>query len=328
MKIILGAISIIALAIFSGFTVVSCAGSDRTPSGGEISQDAAQDESKTATTLEEVQEESQIMGEISETEPMDEGHIMIANVGDFKFNPRDIKTVREDIFINGHFSIFDIMVHLDDTGQIDMEYHFDEDMNTHVIDSINDRDFWWHIAYYDGGWPERNVFRADHYPYKDRMYISIVEVEEREVEAYYEVFRNEIKRKNDNDGKVIVPEVIINGPQTGRLTFENVEVKPHDLRNDMFAPETITAIDAIMTLGDEGKIRYVLNWYESVGTAGVVKNYFVDGINDDISSGRCGFVYEEGSLTYNGFAGNHIHIPSDARVINSPEYIEYFWICI
>jgi hypothetical protein len=324
----LKAISIIVLIILSGFTVVSCAVGEKAPAGGEITQEKTDGESLVEATMEKVQGESQISGEISNTEPVDEGHIMIANIGDFRFNPRDIKTVREDIFLKGQFSIFDILVHLDDSGQIKMDYHFDEDMNTHVIDSINDRNFWWHVAYYDGGWPERNVFRADHYPYKDRMYISIIEVEEREVDAYYEVFRDEIKRKNDNDGKIIVPEVIINGPKGGRLVFENIEVKPHDLRDDMFIAGTITAIDAILTLGDEARLRYELNWYESVGTAGIVKNYFVDGINDDISSGRCGFVYEEGSLTYNGFAGNHIHIPSDARVINSPEYIEYFWICI
>ena len=57
-----------------------------------------------------------------------------------------------------------------------------------------------------------------------------------------------------------------------------------------------------------------------------ILNYFVDGINNDISYGTCGFVYESGSerLSY----GNHIHIPSDYRVINSPEYVEWFWICL
>ncbi len=29
-----------------------------------------------------------------------------------------------------------------------------------------------------------------------------------------------------------------------------------------------------------------------------------------------------------GFRGNHIHLPSDTRIINSPEYVLYYWICI
>ena len=54
----------------------------------------------------------------------------------------------------------------------------------------------------------------------------------------------------------------------------------------------------------------------------------IDGIDEDKSVGRCGFVYEEGSYQFSSFRGNHIHIPSDTRVLTSPEYIEWFWICI
>jgi hypothetical protein len=175
-------------------------------------------------------------------------------------------------------------VYLDDEGKIDMEYHFDDSMNTHIIDSLNGMNNWWHIAYYDGGWPELNVFRMDHYPYKDKMYISISETEESRLERYYEVFREEINRKENNGGKIIIPEIRIQGPSSGSLLFENVEIKPHDLRNDTFKEGTITAIDAIMTLADEAKLIYGLNWYESIGTAGLVKDYYVDSINDVVSS--------------------------------------------
>jgi len=77
---------------------------------------------------------------------------------------------------------------------------------------------------------------------------------------------------------------------------------------------------------DQEKIEYELQWYESVGTADIVKSYWVDSIDGDKTSGRCGFVYEAGSLAF-PFAG-HIHIPPDIRAINSPEYVKYFWICI
>jgi len=146
--------------------------------------------------------------------------------------------------------------------------------------------------------------------------------------SYYAVFEEETARIEANNGRIIIPEVIIRGPQTGDIIFKDVEVKPHNLRNDMLKDGTVTAIDAIMSLGDEGKISYELFWYESIGTAQIVKNYWVNGINKDKSYDRCGFVYEEGSLAYYRFTGNHIHIPSDIRIINSPEYLEYFWICI
>ena len=63
-------------------------------------------------------------------------------------------------------------------------------------------------------------------------------------------------------------------------------------------------------------------------TAEIVRSYWVSRINADQMHDRCGFVYEAGDLDYLFFRGNHIHIPSDFRPINSPQYVEYFWICI
>ena len=253
--------------------------------------------------------------------------IVIETVGEFSFVPHDIKTVRPDIFKEGHFSIFDILAFLEDSKAIDMQYHFDDTRNTHVIDSINGRKNWWYMAYYDGGWPERNVFRMDHYPYKDKMYIRIFEDDKVMIDRVHKVFSEEIQRKEQNGGTVIIPTVIIRGPRND-LRFTNVTVKPHNLRNDTFQDGVITAIDVILSLGDDQKLSYDLQWFDSIGTAGVVRSYWVSRINEDRMRGRCGFVYEAGSWSYEGFRGNHIHIPSDFRVINSPEYEEWFWICI
>ncbi|MFO7929361.1 MAG: hypothetical protein R6U35_06820 [Candidatus Humimicrobiaceae bacterium] len=274
------------------------------------------------------QEKNIITGKISKTKPIIEGMIEIEGIGNFKFNPLEVSTIRDDLFNEGYFSIFDILVSLEQSGEIEMEYYFDEELNTYVIGSINGIEGWWYIAYYDGGWPERNVFRMDHYPYKDKMSITIIEASQRELESYYDVFREEIARKNLNGDEIIIPEVVLRGPNIGDLIFENFKVEAHNLRNDMLKEGTVTAIDAIMALGDEGLIDYELFWYESIGTAEIVKNYWVNRINNDAASGRCGFVYEEGSVDFSGFRGNHIHIPSDIRIINSPEYLEYYWICL
>ncbi|MFX0064000.1 MAG: cytochrome b/b6 domain-containing protein [Candidatus Hermodarchaeota archaeon] len=257
-----------------------------------------------------------------------EASIEISNIGTFIFNPNEVNTIRPDIFNEGYFSIFDILVHLDNNGFINMQYYFDENMNTHVIESINDlvllEGEWWYHAYYDGGWLENNAFRMDHYPYKDQMFLYVF-TGSLNLEELYTVFREEVERKEQNEGKIIIPTVTIRGQQE-TLTFNNVEVTAHNLRNDILQEGVITAIDVIMSLGDQGKITYDIQWYETVGTA-EVGNFFVVQINDDVAFNRCGFVYEEGSLKYKD-NGNHIHIPSDIRVINSPEYEEWFWICI
>jgi len=119
---------------------------------------------------------------------------------------------------------------------------------------------------------------------------------------------------------------ILAGSETlaGELHFENVLVEPHNLRSDTFQEGVITAIDIVLSLGDQGKIDYDLQWYNSIGSAEVVRSYWVERINDSQASGRCGFVYETGFPSFH--LRNHIHIPSDFRPINSPEYARWFWI--
>ncbi len=277
--------------------------------------------------LETVTEESRVLGEMGETAANLPGEVEITGLGTFSFDPGEVSSLRDDIFREGHFSIFDVLVHLEQTGRIDMEYHFDESLNTYVISNMNDISEWWYDAYYDGGWPERSVFRMDHYPYKDKMSLEFVPSTTEYLESVYETYRDEVRRREENDGKLVIPDVYIRG-DSEQWHFENVEVEAHNLRGDMFQPGVITAIDTIITLGEAGEFSYDLQWYESLGTAGVVKSYWVNRINDDESQGRCGFVYEAGNEEFRFFRGNHNHIPSDARVINSPQYLEYFWICI
>jgi len=252
--------------------------------------------------------------------------IVIGGLGTHKFNPDEVVSIRPELFKEGHFSIFDILVHLDNNGELDIEYHFDATMDTYVIDSINGKTNYWYYAYYDGGWQETNVFRIDHYPYKPKMYISLFTESQSKIEHIYDTFREEVDRLNSNNGSIIIPNIILKG-STFDINFKDIEVTAHDLRNDTLQEGVITAIDVIMTLGDLGLITYKLNWYETIGTA-EVKNYYVDDINGDTSYARCGFVYEAGHSDFTLFRGNHIHIPADIRMITSPQYVEFFWICI
>jgi len=268
-----------------------------------------------------------IIGNISETGIGRTGEIRIEQVGNFKFNPLEIKSLRQDIFKNGHFSIFDILVHLDKNSKIELLFHFDKSINSHVIESINGKSNYWYVTYYDGGWPECNAYRMDHYPYKDNMFIRIYRDNPKNIANRYVRFQEEIDRLLRNEGKVIIPKVLIDGPTT-KLVLNDVLATAHNLRDDIFQEGYITAIDIIMSLGDKNKISYDLKWYESIGTAGLVKNYWVERINNDQAIGRCGFVYEAGSDDFKGFRGNHIHLPSDTRGINSPEYVLFFWICL
>jgi hypothetical protein len=270
---------------------------------------------------------NQVFGQVTDTTVKEIATVNIEGTGSFSFNPSEVETTRPDIFKPGYFSLFDVLVHLSDRGEIELDYYFDDSLNTHVIEQLNGHNYWWYSAYYDGGWTERSVFRMDHYPYKDKTTLNFVKVTEDYLEEVYKTYSDEVRRRNDNGGRIIIPNVYIKG-KTESYHFENVEVTAHNLRSEMFQPGVITAIDTILSLGEAGLLSYDLQWYESIGSAGLVKSYWVERINEDISAGRCGFVYEAGDELFRFFRGNHNHIPSDIRVINSPAYLEYFWICI
>lgn len=243
------------------------------------------------------------------------------------FRPEDVVTVRPDIFKPESFSMFDVLVHLDNIGEVDLEYHFNASLNTHVIDMLNGEPYWWYTVIYSGGWLEGNVYRMDHYHWKPGTSLSFYITGKEKIDRIHETYAEEVQRLADNNGVTILPEVTINGIYN-YTSFQNVVVTPHNLRNDTFQDGVITGIDVIMTLGDLGLITYELQWYFFMGNARVVQNYWVDSINNDTSHGTCGFVYDTGSLKYYGFAGNHIHLPSDVNVLNSPDYMRWFWICI
>ena len=256
---------------------------------------------------------------------LDNGSLQIEGIGTFEFEPGDVITTRPDVFAGGHISLFDILVYLDNLGSIDLIYHFDEGMDTFVIDTLNGSGDWWYWSHYSGGWQENNAWRMDLYPYKDSTTIMVYHEEDWYLERIFDSFRAQVLRRTENNGKIIIPKVIIEAP-SGNLEFNDVKVTSHHLRNDSFQEGVITAIDVIMSLGDLGLITYELKWYETIAGADPVKNYWVEAINSDKAYGTCGFVYEAGEENMGG--SNHIHIPSDQRVLTSPEYELFFWICL
>ncbi|MFN3347209.1 MAG: hypothetical protein ACK42E_05315, partial [Candidatus Bipolaricaulaceae bacterium] len=61
----------------------------------------------------------------------------IRGVGRFFVDPKEVERNRPDIFQPRHLSVFDLVVHLAKQGVIDLVYHYDSFMMTHVIESLN-----------------------------------------------------------------------------------------------------------------------------------------------------------------------------------------------
>ncbi|MGD9029785.1 MAG: hypothetical protein PVG25_08210 [Anaerolineae bacterium] len=260
--------------------------------------------------------------------PTGTGTVEIERVGKFSFEAEQVTTMRPDIFQPGHFSLFDILVHLSEKGDVALHYHYDETMDTYVIDALGGEGGWWHNAYYSAGWFEPNVLRMDMYPYKNSMRIRLDRENEDRLEAIYRSFREEVDRLKANGGQVVIPDVRVRAP-SDRLAFQDVIVTPHNVRGDVLQSGVVTGLDALISLAEQGKLPELkLTWYERIAGANPVDSYWVEKISQDSAVGGCGFVYETGPKSFAGFSGTHIHIPADVRVTVSPEYALWFWICL
>lgn len=257
--------------------------------------------------------------------PSGQNSVRVEGIGEFQFQADGLQTLRADIFQPGRFSLFDVLVHVADLGHISLDYHFREEMNTHVIDSIDGEDSWWYTAFYSGGWPEANAFRMDMFPFKDGMRFSLHRERGDRLTAIYDTFHQEVDRLAHNGGKIIIPEVSIRSPKSNEV-YRNVEVTAHDVRTDVLQTGVMTGLDAVLSLAEQGELSELkITWYERIGGADPVDSYWLEQIDRAEAEGTCGFVYETGAR---GIGGNHIHVPSDVRVTVSPEYTLWFWICL
>ncbi len=261
--------------------------------------------------------------------PSDLGVIEIEGLGEFTFNPLEIQSIRPDVFVEGHFSVFDVVAHLGNLGWYSLRYHYNPCLDTYVIDELDGRMNWWYRIHTAGGWSEINASRMDTIPYRDGMNIKMNTHPEEYMGRIYNSFAEELLRKSVNLGRVIIPEVRI-----GIVVHTNVPVSAHDVRDDVLQPGTITALDVLLSLADQNKIdRMKLTWYEGFGSADPIDSFRVEQIDDgdgiydgEAPSATCGWVYETGSREFSGFKGSHTSVPADIRVIVSPEYMTWYWL--
>ena len=109
---------------------------------------------------------------------------------------------------------------------------------------------------------------------------------------------------------------------------DTFQVEPEDIeaiRTDVFKAGHLSVFDVLLHMDEQGRIDYEMQWYGEIAGSDV-RTYIITSIDGHAAHARCGFVYEEGDK--DDPFGNHIHIPSDIRVINSHEYEEWFWICL
>jgi len=268
------------------------------------------------------------------------GLIEIRGAGELTFDPTAIKTLRPDIFVEDQFSVFDILIHLADNELIELEYVFDEEAQTHVVQTLNGLDGWWYDAHYEGGGFYKTVVRMDSFPVKDAMSIVLYLEDPDRLEAIHEHYREEVARRaaGEAEGTVVIPLVTL---RTTAETFEfaDVAVTAHDARPDVLQPGTITMLDVLLSLGEQGALDALgLEWRVTDDEIGVIDGYYVVSIaSGDFaleSAGSCVLTHQLGCATVEDFLSaqvcgtSHIHLTGDLEVLVAPEAVEWRWMCL
>ena len=270
--------------------------------------------------------------------PSEQGTLEIRGLGKLSFDPSAISSVRPDVFRQGHFSVFDILVHLADTGVIDMQYRFDEKLATHVIDSLRGISGWWYDARYSGGGFDRTVVRMDLFPVKDEMMIVLYLEDPERLDAIEAHFREEVARRDSNKGSVIIPTVVFQSA-AGSVTYRHVSVTSHDVRSDVLQPGLVTALDVLLSLGEQGLLTELrLDWRRETQEVTIVDGHYIVGVVAEefspAATGACALMHQiQGQtilpyLTSHTHTMSHIHLTADLEVLISPATVEWLWVCL
>ena len=278
----------------------------------------------------------------------------------FPFDPDDynISTARPDIFADGYYSMFDVILAVAAANDIRLEYVRDPGRNTHFVTKIDgsEGEYWYHFSYDTGRdrlteMQYRRANRWDEALWRPGVWIQVVEGENLdEIKGEY---REEILRENALGH--VIPQVRIsmnptsyqgNPADSDRITFdrvfENVQVTAHDMRSvgypspysKPFQPGVVTAMDVLYSLMDQRYLDLVTSVFYAQLGGFHIDSYFVVAMGfPDVgtahASGRQGFVYTTDNGTYErlpNHAENNAHITSDILVIHAPDFAYWHWL--
>jgi hypothetical protein len=138
--------------------------------------------------------------------------------------------------------------------------------------------------------------RIDEFLVKSDMHIRFEPVSDAMKLRRQEMQAAEVSRLNANGGKVFLPELLTDfGDGWGsQVLATNIEVKPHNLRPDIFQKDVITMADALMSAYDSHGIDIQFSFWPTVSTKARVGSYAVSQIEGQHAEGLYGWVLTSG----------------------------------
>ncbi|USD38543.1 hypothetical protein [Ferrimonas sp. SCSIO 43195] len=235
--------------------------------------------------------------------------------------------VRADLFAKNQFSILDVMLYVsakrDDfeltLGEFDpslgtypfsVSYDYDRDgvfdATLDGQENVNSPD--WYAAFlYNGGEFKRATGLPSHEPLYDRLdeflirdglHIRIQPQAKQMTERRQQVQAAEVARLKANGGVPVLPQLRVNfGDGRGYVTVAtDVEVKPFNLRPDLFQTGTLTMADALMSAVEQHSVDIEFTFWPSMSTKADVDSYAVSVIDGQRAGGLAGWAFTSGEL--------------------------------
>ncbi|USD36363.1 hypothetical protein [Ferrimonas sp. SCSIO 43195] len=233
-------------------------------------------------------------------------------------------TARPDIFVEGHFSAFDLLRYLvatrddlrfdsitaeKDTNTKTIEFSLSWDRNDDGVfdekdgeSNFNSHD--WHFRFYANGGNftrargdsqgfspagETNYYRMDEFWVQPGHHFTYQPYSEYMTNRRQWLMKEDVLRREANGGKIIIPEILVlpKNHEDGFSVYD-VEVKPFNMRPDIFQPDVITAMDMILSASDKiGGVKFT--YWPNLSTDADVGHYALTKIGEKRSFGMEGW---------------------------------------
>ncbi|BDY04555.1 hypothetical protein [Ferrimonas sp. YFM] len=234
-------------------------------------------------------------------------------------------SARPDIFVDGHYSVFDALRYLAatradlkleqvqgpaQTGRDTHDFVVSWDRNGDGVFDENDDDIyanfqgahWYSRLKYDGGeliklngtltglgpQGEAHYERLDQIWVQPQMTIRFQPFSPEMTARRYWVQQQEMARLSAGGGKVVLPQLQIMKPGEPKpVVIPNLEVTAHNMRPDIFQPGVITKMDIFLSAADAG-LDVAFNYWPSLSTGARVEHFAlfrVDGIASQVGRG-------------------------------------------
>ncbi|WP_252008091.1 hypothetical protein [Ferrimonas sp. SCSIO 43195] len=217
-------------------------------------------------------------------------------------------SARPDIFVQGHYSAFDVLRYLAltrpelkldsiashrETGLDTYRFRVSWDQNGDgILDPQDQQSFQspdWHFRFkldggekrritgsLDGVGPEGEALylRMDQFWVQPGMNLRFQPFTPEMTARRIWVQQQEVDRFTRNGNRVIVPELVasFDGGKNYQTLLNDFEVTAHNLRTDIFQPGVITAVDSFLSAFDQG-IDVALNYWPTVASKAPVGHF-------------------------------------------------------